>query len=254
MKRQLQNLIAATSFFTRLPLYRLMMPPKECYSRVLPYAVVAGWLVGLFGAACWIAFAKVLPFHFAVILTMAAMVLFTGSLHEDGFADFVDGFGGGLNKERILAIMKDSHIGTYGVISLVLLFIVRFGALTSIPSDKVAALLISGAVVGRFIGVLLPSFLPYARTIEASKIQVGLVPMSALQIILSLAVAASTDYYFFGWTGLMALVLAACTLPATVIYLKRKIGGYTGDCCGMLITSAEVAWYVAVIILQDIRL
>ena len=254
MKRILQNLIAAISFFTRLPVYRLMMPPKECYSRVLPYAVVAGWVVGLFGAACWIVLAKALPFHFAVILTMAAMVLFTGALHEDGFADFADGFGGGLNKERILSIMKDSHIGTYGVISLILLFIVRFGALTSISSDKVVALLISGAVVGRFIGVLLPNFLPYARTIEASKIQVGLIPLTALQLIISLAVAAVTGYYFFGWMGLIALVMATCTLPVTVIYLKRKIGGYTGDCCGMLITTAEIAWYVAVVILQDIRL
>jgi len=250
MKPILQNLIASISFFTRLPMYRLMMPPKECYSRVLPYAVIAGWVVGLFGAACWIVFANALPLHFAIILTMAAMVLFTGALHEDGFADFADGFGGGLNKERILAIMKDSHIGTYGVISLILLFIVRFGALTSISSDKVAALLISGAVVGRFIGVLLPNFLPYARTIEASKIQMGLTPMTTLQIVLSLAVATSTGYLFFGWMGLFALALAACILPVGVIYMKRKIGGYTGDCCGMMITTAEIAWYVAVVILD----
>lgn len=230
-----------------------MQPPKESYSRVLPYASLAGWIVGLVGAVCWWVTSAFLPETFAVVLTMVAMVLLTGALHEDGFADFADGFGGGLNKERILAIMKDSHIGTYGVISLVLLFLVRYGALTSVPDYLVGPLIVSGAVVGRFVGTLLPSFLPYARTVEASKIQVGLIPMSMLQIAASLTVAGGTAFYFFHYWGLIALAATIAILPLGVLYMRRKIGGYTGDCCGMMITTAEVAWYIAVVVILYIN-
>ncbi len=247
MKNQLQNLVAAISFFTRIPLYRLMQPPKESYSRVLPYATAAGWVVGAFAAGVWWMLSLALPPNVAVMLTVVAMVVLTGALHEDGFADFIDGFGGGFTKERILAIMKDSHIGTYGVVGLVLLFAVRIGVLVAFPSDRMVGVLVTGAVVGRFVGVLLPTFLPYARTVEASKIQVGLVPMTVVQIAASLLVTGATVYLFFGWMSLIALLVPLAFLPIVVIYLKGKIGGYTGDCCGMMITTAEVVWYVAVL-------
>lgn len=247
MKTFLLNLAAGISFFTRLPLHRLVIPPKENFSRVLPFATIAGWIVGLFAAGCWWLLSMVLPFEVCILLTIAATVIFTGALHEDGFADFVDGFGGGYTRERILAIMKDSQIGTYGVISLILLFAVRVGVLTDIDEKKIPALLITGAVVGRYIGVFLPSLLPYARTIEASKIQVGLTPLTPLQATVATFIAVGTICYFFGPASLIALAITSIPLPIIAIYIKQKIGGYTGDCCGMLITLSEIVWYIAIL-------
>jgi len=246
MKRLLLGMVAGICFFTRLPLHRVVMPPKEYFGRVLPWATLAGWLVGLLAAGIWSLSDMLLPDNVAAIVTLSAVTIFTGALHEDGFADFVDGFGGGYGKERILAIMKDSHIGTYGVISLILLFAFRWETILSIDYMYVPALLISGSVVGRYVGVFLPSLLPYARTVEASKIQVGLKPLTIVQATIATIIAALTGFYFFGFAGLIALVISLVTLPIAALYIKYKIGGYTGDCCGMLIVVAEVAWYISI--------
>lgn len=250
MKCFFNNLIASVAFFTRLPIHRFYIPPKESFSKVLPFATVAGWIVGLFSAAIWWMAFQILPLQIAIIVAVLATVIFTGALHEDGLADFADGFGGGYTKERILAIMKDSQIGTYGVIALILLFAMRIGILSSISISKIPGLLIVGAVVGRYVGVLLPSLLPYARTVEASKIQVGLVPLTWLQLLVATAIALLSSWYFFGVASLVAFAVAVLTLPATSFYIRKKIGGYTGDCCGMLIVVAEVAWSIAILGLQ----
>ena len=109
---------AAFIFLTRLPFWRIYQPPKKAYESVVEYWPLVGWLTAAISAAAiWF----IAPYN-VLIATVAAIVLrilVTGALHEDGLADFLDGFGGGTSREKILAIMKDSHIGTYGVLGLV---------------------------------------------------------------------------------------------------------------------------------------
>lgn len=113
------NILAAFIFFTRLPFWRIREVPAECFKHVVPYWPLSGWLTGgIMAGVLWLS-AQILPFSVAVLLALAARLLITGALHEDGLADFFDGFGGGTNRERILSIMKDSHIGSYGVIGLI---------------------------------------------------------------------------------------------------------------------------------------
>ena len=110
---------AAFIFFTRLPFWRLHEPPKECYKTVVEHWPLTGWLTG--GAMGLVIYfgSLVLPMTVTVLLAIAVRLLITGALHEDGLADFFDGFGGGGNdRQRILYIMKDSRIGTYGVLGL----------------------------------------------------------------------------------------------------------------------------------------
>ena len=112
---------ASLIFFTRLPFWRLHQPPRECYSRVVEHWPLVGWLTAGVMAATLYFGSMVMPYPVAVLLAIAARLLLTGALHEDGLADFFDGFGGGGNdRQRILDIMKDSHIGTYGVLGLIL--------------------------------------------------------------------------------------------------------------------------------------
>ncbi|MEE1233708.1 MAG: adenosylcobinamide-GDP ribazoletransferase, partial [Phocaeicola sp.] len=102
------RLLAALIFFTRLPLWRWVEVPAGYYKRVVECWPFIGWLTGggmalvLYGAS------SVFPVYVAVLLAILARIMLTGALHEDGFADFCDGFGGGTSRERILAIMKDS--------------------------------------------------------------------------------------------------------------------------------------------------
>ena len=103
---------------TRLPFWKIKEVPAECFKHVVPYWPFVGWLTGgVMAAVLWLA-GQIMPVSLAWILALIARLLVTGCLHEDGLADFFDGFGGGTTRERTLAIMKDSHIGSYGVIGL----------------------------------------------------------------------------------------------------------------------------------------
>ena len=104
----LKRILASLMFFTRIPLWRLVTVEKGYFERVVPLWPLAGWLTGgVMAVVCWGAMAIGLPPSVSVILALASRVLLTGALHEDGFADFCDGFGGGTSRERTLAIMKD---------------------------------------------------------------------------------------------------------------------------------------------------
>ena len=127
------KILAALIFFTRLPFWRIKEVPAKYFKRIVPYWPLAGWLTGgIMVGVLWVT-AQVLPISIAWLLAILSRLLITGCLHEDGLADFFDGFGGGTSRERILSIMKDSHIGSYGVIGLILYFALLYTLLSSLP-------------------------------------------------------------------------------------------------------------------------
>ena len=135
------NLLAAFIFFTRLPFWRLKEVPSECFKHVVPYWPWVGWLTGgIMVTVLWTC-AQVMPISLAWILAIVTRLLITGALHEDGLADFFDGFGGGTTRERTLAIMKDSHIGTYGVIGLIIYFLLML-ELRHLPVSMLCTLIL----------------------------------------------------------------------------------------------------------------
>ena len=134
------NLLAAFIFFTRLPFWRLKEVPSECFKHVVPYWPWVGWLTGSVMAMVLALGSLVMPVSLAWIWAIVTRLLITGALHEDGLADFFDGFGGGTTRERTLAIMKDSHIGTYGVIGLIVYFLLML-ELRHLPVSVLCTLL-----------------------------------------------------------------------------------------------------------------
>ena len=109
------RLLAALMFFTRLPFWRIKQVDAACFKHVVDYWPFAGWLTGgTMALVYWLA-AGWFPGSVAALLAVGTRILLTGALHEDGLADCCDGFGGGTSRDRILSIMKDSRIGTYGV-------------------------------------------------------------------------------------------------------------------------------------------
>ena len=113
MREHLARFFTALGYFTRLPVPAWVAWSPERLARAAAYLPLVGWVVGLAGAAALAALALVLPVSLAVLLSIALTVRLTGALHEDGFADACDGLGGGWDKAQILAIMKDSRIGSY---------------------------------------------------------------------------------------------------------------------------------------------
>ena len=127
----MNQILAALIFFTRLPFWKIKEVPQECFKHVVNYWSFSGWLTGGMMALIFWGASTILPHGVAVILALTSRLLITGALHEDGLADFFDGFGGGTNRESTLRIMKDSHIGSYGVLGLIIYYLFAYNLLVA---------------------------------------------------------------------------------------------------------------------------
>lgn len=241
---------AALIFFTRLPFWRLHQPPKECYTTVVEHWPLAGWITGgATGLTIYLA-SMVMPSIVAVLLAIIVRLLITGALHEDGLADFFDGFGGGgNNRQRILEIMKDSHIGTYGVLGLVFYELLLAATLMSIPPCDAAMMVLAGDTYSKMITSQLVLMMPYARREEEAKAKTVYRKFGVWSGI-SLALQGLPPMLFFIWmTGLdwqMMIFIPALVFYLLYLLIWRKIQGYTGDCCGAVCLLVELAVYLVV--------
>lgn len=249
--RWYDRLWAAFIFFTRLPFWRLYQPPKEAYKTVVEHWPFAGWLTGgvmaltLFGAC------HVLPFPIAVILAVIVRLFLTGALHEDGLADFFDGFGGGTDRERTLAIMKDSHIGTYGVIALIFYFLLLVGIFSFLSPMTAVFAILAADPFAKMLSSQIVNFMPYARREEEAKnktvyrpISMGATASLALQGLLPslpLILFTSTPWW-------LVVLLPIFTVAFLFILIWRRLHGYTGDCCGAVCLLTELSFLLGVLV------
>lgn len=239
----MKRLIAALSFFTRIPFWRLTTLESRHYENIVPMWPFAGLLTGGIMAGVFCLASLVLPSNVAIVLALISRVLLTGGLHEDGFADFCDGFGGGStgdaekDRERTLRIMKDSFIGTYGVLGLILYFLLMWTVLSSLATEstlwQMALCMVGVDVFSKLMSSMIVYFLPYARDAEGAKNKV---------------------VYNKGGRPYLAMIMSVLTLNAPVLYflfrwMRRRIGGYTGDCCGATFLIMELYNYLILLIL-----
>ena len=248
--RWYDSIWAALIFFTRLPFWRLYQPPQASYKTVVEYWPLAGWLTGGAMAATLYFGSMVLPHAVAVIAAIAVRLLITGALHEDGLADFLDGFGGGGDRERILSIMKDSHIGTYGVLGLIIYMLLLGTALYSMPVAVAALMILAADPFSKMVTSQLVSMLPYARREEEAKNKtVYRKPTLAAGLLMSLQ--GLLPMVLMIWQTGISWYLVVC-LPVVVMYflyllILRKIRGYTGDCCGAVCLLVELTVYLVAV-------
>ena len=241
------NIWAALIFFTRLPFWRVYQPPQSSYKTVVEFWPLTGWLTGGAMAATLYFGSMVLPYAVAVIAAIAVRLLITGALHEDGLADFFDGFGGGSDRDRILAIMKDSHIGTYGVLGLIIYMLLLGAALYTMPVAVAALVIVAADPYSKMVTSQLVNMLPYARREEEAKNKT-IYRKPSFSAGLSLTVQGLLPMVLMIWlTGISWY--AVIFIPALVMYflyllILRKIHGYTGDCCGAVCLLVELAVYL----------
>ncbi|HEY0274054.1 MAG TPA: adenosylcobinamide-GDP ribazoletransferase [Chitinophaga sp.] len=254
MKEQLQLFLTAVMFYTRIPVPKTAHHYAEKLSLATKYLPLIGWITG---GACVLALyglAQVWPYPVALLLSMAISLWLTGAFHEDGLADFCDGFGGGWTKAQILDIMKDSRIGTYGMAGLLLVMLLKFYCLYSLGLPHALLALWVAHPLSRFAAVTIIYTDPYARENEDAKakpvaqgIRLPDLLLAGLLAVLPLAVllwqepgqGAQAGLLCAGW--LIAPTLARWCL----LRLMRKwIGGYTGDCLGAVQQAAEISIYL----------
>lgn len=246
-----ERIFASFIFFTRLPFWRFCQPPKEAYATVVEHWPLVGWLTGGIMAGTLFGACHIMPYPVAVILAIIVRLFLTGALHEDGLADFFDGFGGGTDRERTLAIMKDSHIGTYGVIALIFYFLLLVGILTSLsPMTAVFAILAADPLAKMFSAQIV-NFMPYARREEEAKNKTVYRSISSLStfslalqgLLPSLPLILFTNTVW--WLAVLAPIL---TVTFLFVLIWRQLHGYTGDCCGAVCLLSELSFYLAVLL------
>lgn len=247
-----KGFLAAFMMFTRLPLWRIIQVDKKYYTQVLSYWPLVGFVTGFTTWGVLYVTSQVMPLLPACILAIAARILLTGALHEDGLADFLDGFGGGHDKEKILSIMKDSHIGSYGTIGLIIYFIFYTAQLSSFYSLTLPGVIIGADVLSKLCSAAMISTLSYARTEESSKNKVVYrrTPVTEFIVISLFCLVALWLLH----TPLLALIPTMFIVGCLRWYFKRKIGGYTGDCCGATVLIAEQFFYIGTTIIYTYSL
>lgn len=245
------NIWASLILFTRLPFWRLYQPPKEAYEAAVEHWALVGWITGGLMATVLFGACHILPFPVAVILAIVVRLFVTGALHEDGLADFFDGFGGGVDRQRTLAIMKDSHIGTYGVLALIFYFLLLWGILSHLPPMTAVFAIVAADPFAKMISSQIVNLMPYARREEEAKTKTIYRPISmgatfslALQGLLpSLPFIFLTDIAW--WRVVLLPIVVASSLFGLI---WRRLRGYTGDCCGAVCLLTELSFLLAVLI------
>ncbi len=239
----MNNVLAAFIFLTRLPFWKIKEVPAECFKHVVPYWPLVGWLTGgVMAGVLWLT-GQVMPLSFAWIFAIIARLLITGCLHEDGLADFLDGFGGGTTRERTLAIMKDSHIGSYGVIGLIFYFLLLF-QLHTLPLIELCILVFCGDCWSKFCASQLVNYLPYARKEEDSKAKVVYNRMSWGELSIAFICGAIPFIAFLPIRLWPATLFPLLTFVLLCLLMKRRLQGYTGDCCGATFLLCELSFYL----------
>ncbi|PWK14054.1 cobalamin-5'-phosphate synthase [Psychrobacter immobilis] len=248
-------LLVAVQFLTRLS-----VPPFKHYdpqwlhqsSRHFP---VVGLLVGLLCAGVfWLGSLLFTPLVAAVLSTAFGIKL-TGAFHEDGLADSCDGLGGGLTRERTLEIMKDSRLGTYGVLGLLSALLLKISLLASMPIPIAVIALIIGHTASRLLCISLLSLLPYGGEIEHAKAKPmaqQLTPIQGLYssgwlilaIILVALIFPNTMQQIGLAQWLLAMILALIATDYMRRLLRRRLDGYTGDGLGATQQLSEIAIYI----------
>ncbi len=249
MRKELHIFLTAIMFFTRIPCPRWIDHNPEYLSKSAKYFSLVGIVVGSIGALVFFGFSFIFSTEIALLLSMVATVYTTGAFHEDGFADVCDGFGGGWTKEKILLIMKDSRLGTYGVIGLILILAIKFLALREVPLKFIPITIIVGHSLSRFIATTLIYTHPYVRDTEDSKAKPAAKNITINMLIIS-AIFGITPLFFFN-KPLIFIAIVPCYLAK--VYLggkfKKWLGGQTGDCAGAVQQLCEVVFYLSVIAL-----
>ena len=249
MRTQLELFFIAIGFFTRLPVPRWVEFAPEKLGYAARYLPLVGWLVGLVGVAVYLLAVQVLPVDVAVVLAMAATIRVTGAFHEDGWADTCDGLGGGWTREQVLAIMKDSRIGSYGTIGLVMMLLAKFHALDNLasynPETLVLAMLVAHPL-SRLAAVSLMVVLDYARTDASAKSADAARRPTSLELGLATLGGILPLLMMEPMPALLCLGAACLVAGLAMRTFHLRLGGYTGDCLGATQQAAELAIYFGV--------
>ncbi|GLR65063.1 adenosylcobinamide-GDP ribazoletransferase [Marinospirillum insulare] len=245
-------LLVAIQFLTRLPVPSLANYQASWLQQSARYLPLTGLLIGSLTALVFAGLFWLINPWVAAIGSTAFSIRLTGAFHEDGLADSCDGLGGSFTREGALHIMKDSRLGTYGTLGLVMGLALKISLLASLSLPWALVALVLGHGFSRLFSILLLTFLPYAGDLEHAKakpLAQSLGKHQAAFALLTLLPSLYLPYYLLAEAALAPLLLAFGLMLLATAYmtrlLKRRLGGFTGDGLGATQQLCELAGYLA---------
>lgn len=258
MLHQLKLFLSAVQFFTRIPVPGWVGHSPGQLNQSARFFPLIGVLVGLFAAlVLWLA-AQRWPVAVALLISMAASIWMTGAFHEDGLSDYADGMGGGYTREKILDIMKDSRVGAYGVIALILVLGVKYQALLALLARhsimQVSMALVAAHTLSRMLAVIVMRWMRYVREDELARAKpvAQNISWASLSWALSTGLLVLCALYWIAFdifNIISALMLSIGVLIVLVLQMRKHLGGYTGDCLGAVQQLTEAGFYLGLLLI-----
>ena len=245
---ELRAMAAAFTFMTRVPVGRWIAHDLSDLPRSAAWFPLVGTTVGAVGAGVFLLGHQWWSPLVAALLSTAATVRITGAFHEDALADSLDGFGGGWTTEQVLTIMKDSRVGSYALVGMILALVLKCVLLADLGVQRAAMALLTAHTLGRCASVWLIAALPYVRP-EASgeRPSAGRPFVDGVhrgRIFTAALTAIGVAVICLGIAGLIAITVALLLTVVSGRYFRRRIGGITGDALGAVNQLVELGVYL----------
>lgn len=255
-KDQLQVILTGWVYFTRIPLparvSKRLSYSQQSLNRSAKYLPLVGILVGLVaGGVYWAASYALGSRELAVLLSMLATILVTGAFHEDGVTDFFDAFGGGWwSRDRILEIMKDSRVGTFGSLALLISFLLKYQSLVAMRAQLILPALVAAHAFSRFAAASFIFTSSYVRKNDESYFKpIMRDRMSKADFMVAGLLGILPILLFGHWQYLLLAPTLWIVRSCFGAWFIRKLGGYTGDCLGATQQVVEISFYLGAIML-----
>lgn len=257
MKEQIRIFLTALMFYSRIPCPKWVDHSEEYLNKATRYFPLIGWIVAAFASLFYLGFYHLELPMVGLLISMIASIWITGAFHEDGFADVCDGFGGGWTKQKILKIMKDSQVGAFGAIGLILILGLKFMllyhimGLTLFNEWVLIKVMLAGHAVSRFTAATFIFTHEYSREDATSKVK----PVSKNIRVNELIVAGIFGLLPLFLFDRIALIVPLLLIPVYLAkwllgrYFQKWIEGYTGDCLGATQQVTEVVFYLSFLVL-----
>lgn len=247
-KRESAYFYTALQFYTRIPIPSTVQFTEENQAHSSRYFPLIGIIIGVLSALSFYLFKLAFDPLLALLLSLFVSVLLTGALHEDGLADVCDGFGGGNTKEKILEIMRDSRIGTYGLIGLLLAITIKVSALNEFALLDIPFMIICGHSISRFAAISFLYTHEYSGTGGVTKSESITKKITKTDLVIAAVFGILPLLCFLNpWIFLVIIPVYLSRLLLASMFVKW-IGGFTGDCLGATQQVTEIIFYLSAII------
>jgi adenosylcobinamide-GDP ribazoletransferase len=243
--REARLFLIALQFLTRIPIGSVGAWPPDWLARAAKYMPLVGALIGAVAGAAVLASALFFPEPLPIVIGLATAIAVTGALHEDGLADTVDAFGGGKNREHCLEIMKDSRIGTYGTLALIVVLALKGAALLSLDPLSAACVFIAAHSGARLGTVLTLWTLSYAGDGGSAKVSRPASELTLPELAIAIVLGLTPGLLLLKpATFFVSAAFAFVAATAMALMARRRVGGYTGDVLGAIEQAYETTFFV----------